>query len=364
MRRRMITAVTTFSLLLLTGCGNSLFTKAVDQGRLAVAGQEYEKAKASFALALDEKEDKKVKYMLDQIEDMLAGRQAKEDNELENALGYFEKVVNRKDVFPSIVEEARQEMKALKKIKIAQVEGQKKQETHEERMKAYDKKIETLQQVPDTYVIANHIADFNQDGVPDLLVSTWLMAENHNNTDEYINNIIYTYENGELVELNNTLTTRLCDRYSGNELSVISSEDGKEVLLYFSYYSGKGGIVEGYEEFYSLKDKGLEKYVRRDFFSDAADTGEIGDIDKYYNAVGEPISEKDYDLSLLKYVRKTKLYGTEGSSYIPAIHAYTDQYNQKSYTDFKSSDGMTMYTLEYTDRNPNDIFSTERSYYD
>lgn len=189
------------------------------------------------------------------------------------------------------------------------------------------------------------------------------MAENHNDTDEYINNVIYTYKNGELVELNNTLTTGLCGRYSGNELSIISNEDGKEVLLYFSYYSGRGGIVEGYEEFYSLKDKRLEKYVRRDFFSDASDTGEIGDIDKYYNAVGEQISEKDYDLSLLKYVRETKLYGTEGSSHMPAIYGYTDQYNQKSYTDFKSSDGITMYTLEYTDSNPNDIFSTERSYY-
>lgn len=56
------------SLMIFTGCGNNLFDKAVDQGKLAVEDQNYGKAKASFELALQEKDDSHTRNMLQQVD--------------------------------------------------------------------------------------------------------------------------------------------------------------------------------------------------------------------------------------------------------------------------------------------------------
>ncbi|WP_100403459.1 lysozyme inhibitor LprI family protein [Bacillus sp. FJAT-42315] len=50
-------SVMVLSIMLLTGCGDSLYDESMKQGKLAMANGEFAKAKASFELALDEKPD-------------------------------------------------------------------------------------------------------------------------------------------------------------------------------------------------------------------------------------------------------------------------------------------------------------------
>jgi hypothetical protein len=52
-------AVALLTILLLTGCSNETYDKAMEQGKLAVAKQEYNKALGLFELALEEKPDNK-----------------------------------------------------------------------------------------------------------------------------------------------------------------------------------------------------------------------------------------------------------------------------------------------------------------
>ena len=47
------------STLMLTGCTNSTFNKSMEEGKLALASKEYEKANGLFSLALEEKENSK-----------------------------------------------------------------------------------------------------------------------------------------------------------------------------------------------------------------------------------------------------------------------------------------------------------------
>lgn len=104
------------SAIILSACGNRMFNKAVDQGKLAVASMEYEKAKASFELALEEKEDHEVKAMLEQVNDMVAGLKAKENDEIEEAIKYFRKITKGDSIFPSMAEQADKIGQELQKV--------------------------------------------------------------------------------------------------------------------------------------------------------------------------------------------------------------------------------------------------------
>jgi len=104
------------STMLLTGCGNRMFNKAVEQGKLAMAGMEYEKAKASFELALEEKEDDEVKAMLEEVNNMVAGLKAKENDDIEEAIEYFSKITREDNIFPTMAEEADDISRELEKV--------------------------------------------------------------------------------------------------------------------------------------------------------------------------------------------------------------------------------------------------------
>ena len=44
---------------LIIGCGNNTYNKAIEEGKFAVANQEYEKSQAMFELAIKEKNNDK-----------------------------------------------------------------------------------------------------------------------------------------------------------------------------------------------------------------------------------------------------------------------------------------------------------------
>ncbi len=50
---------------MLTGCTNSTFNKSMEEGKLALASKEYEKASGLFSLAIEEKENSKEKDEID-----------------------------------------------------------------------------------------------------------------------------------------------------------------------------------------------------------------------------------------------------------------------------------------------------------
>ena len=110
-----IMATICVSLSILTACGSRMFDKALEQGKLAVAAKEYDKAKASFELALEEKDSDEVRKMLAQVDTMLTGLEAKEREDLDKALKYFSQVVEE-DVFSSIEEEARLLLREIKDV--------------------------------------------------------------------------------------------------------------------------------------------------------------------------------------------------------------------------------------------------------
>ena len=60
------------STLILTGCTNSTFNKSMEEGKLALASKEYEKANGLFSLALEEKENSKEAKVLKESTEKLA----------------------------------------------------------------------------------------------------------------------------------------------------------------------------------------------------------------------------------------------------------------------------------------------------
>ncbi|WP_379970810.1 hypothetical protein [Ectobacillus sp. sgz5001026] len=80
-------------LLFITGCSNDTFNKAVEQGKLAIASKEYDKALASFQLALDEKkDDKDTKTLYEQTKEMVQAIKSQSDSKVDDAIKSFEQV--------------------------------------------------------------------------------------------------------------------------------------------------------------------------------------------------------------------------------------------------------------------------------
>lgn len=70
----------------LVGCGNDLKNKAVEQGKLALANKEYDKALASFDLAIDEgAKDKELSLIINILNDYLNAKSSYEKGDIDNA---------------------------------------------------------------------------------------------------------------------------------------------------------------------------------------------------------------------------------------------------------------------------------------
>jgi len=101
------------TMVMLTGCGNSMFTKAMEQGKLAVASKEYDKAEASFELALQEKEDDQVQDMLEQVRNMNKGLKVMGNSDVDEAIRYFNNVIKAEGNFESMKKEAKEAINKL-----------------------------------------------------------------------------------------------------------------------------------------------------------------------------------------------------------------------------------------------------------
>lgn len=101
--------------LFIVGCSNSeVYENSIEQGELALSKQEYEKAAASFEIALDEKkEDKKAKTLLAQTNKMNEALKAMKENRLDEADALFEEVEGMKDGSKTLVRQAKEQREIL-----------------------------------------------------------------------------------------------------------------------------------------------------------------------------------------------------------------------------------------------------------
>ncbi|MGN5652209.1 hypothetical protein [Bacillus sp. Brlt_9] len=100
--------------LMLAGCSNGNFDKAMDEGKTALTNKEYKNALSSFEKALDEKKDDSDATMLvEQTKVMIEAVKLKEETKIEESIKSFEKVENMKNGNATLVKQAKEERTAL-----------------------------------------------------------------------------------------------------------------------------------------------------------------------------------------------------------------------------------------------------------
>lgn len=102
--------------ILLAACGDKTAEKAIEQGKLALANKEYDKALASFSLALDEKSDE-AKVLYTQTKKWMDAMKAKDEQKWDEANKLFGEVVETKGGISSLKEDAKKMKGELKSNK-------------------------------------------------------------------------------------------------------------------------------------------------------------------------------------------------------------------------------------------------------
>jgi len=100
--------------LMLAGCSDGNFDKAMDEGKTALTNKEYKNALSSFEKALDEKkDDSDAKMLVEQTKVMIEAVKLKEETKIEESIKSFEKVENMKDGNNTLIKQAKEERTAL-----------------------------------------------------------------------------------------------------------------------------------------------------------------------------------------------------------------------------------------------------------
>ncbi|WP_242212598.1 hypothetical protein [Bacillus cereus group sp. BfR-BA-01383] len=100
--------------LMLAGCSDGNFEKAMDEGNTAITNKEYKTALSSFEKALDEKkDDSDVKVLVEQTKAMIEAMKLKEETKVEESIKSFEKVESVKNGSSTLIKQAKEERTAL-----------------------------------------------------------------------------------------------------------------------------------------------------------------------------------------------------------------------------------------------------------
>ncbi|MFF2342160.1 hypothetical protein [Bacillus mycoides] len=122
--RKLLTVIG-LTFLMLAGCSNGDFDKAMDEGKTALMNKEYKNALSSFERALDEKkDDSDAKVLVEQTKVMIEAVKLKEETKVEESIKSFEKVENMKNGNNTLIKQAKEERTAL----VAILEQKKKYE--------------------------------------------------------------------------------------------------------------------------------------------------------------------------------------------------------------------------------------------
>lgn len=108
MEMKQLVAIILISIIMLTGCGNKTFDKAMEKGKLAVDSKEYEKAEGMFSLAIEEKKDnKEANALYNQIQKIIEAMKLKEDGNIEEVIGICEDIEKIESELEAIKKEAK-----------------------------------------------------------------------------------------------------------------------------------------------------------------------------------------------------------------------------------------------------------------
>ncbi|MBC6971207.1 hypothetical protein H9I32_01865 [Bacillus sp. Xin] len=111
--RKLLTLIG-LTFLMLAGCSNGDFEKAMEEGKTALTNKEYKTALASFERALDEKkDDSDAKVFVEQSKAMIEAVKLKEETKVEESIKSFEKVENMKNGSNTLIKQAKEERTAL-----------------------------------------------------------------------------------------------------------------------------------------------------------------------------------------------------------------------------------------------------------
>lgn len=111
--RKLLTVIG-LTFLMLAGCSNGNFEKAMDEGKTALTNKEYKTALSSFERALDEKkDDSDVKVLVEQTKAMIEAVKLKEETKVEESIKSFEKVESVKNGGNTLLKQAKEERTAL-----------------------------------------------------------------------------------------------------------------------------------------------------------------------------------------------------------------------------------------------------------
>ncbi|MGO0654599.1 hypothetical protein [Bacillus mycoides] len=111
--------------LMLAGCSNGDFDKAMDEGKTALTNKEYKNALSSFERVLDEKkDDSDATVLVEQTKVMIEAVKLKEETKVEESIKSFGKVENMKNGNNTLIKQAKEERTAL----VAILEQKKKYE--------------------------------------------------------------------------------------------------------------------------------------------------------------------------------------------------------------------------------------------
>ncbi|MFK4377139.1 tetratricopeptide (TPR) repeat protein [Bacillus sp. RC218] len=122
--RKLLTVIG-LTFLMLAGCSNGDFDKAMDEGKTALTNKEYKNALSSFERALDEKkDDSDATVFVEQTKVMIEAVKLKEETKVEESIKSFGKVENMKNGNNTLIKQAKEERTAL----VATLEQKKKYE--------------------------------------------------------------------------------------------------------------------------------------------------------------------------------------------------------------------------------------------
>ena len=105
---KQVIAIILISIIMLTGCGNRNFDKAMEEGKLAIDSKEYAKAEDMFSLAIEEKKDnKEANALYKQIQKIIEAVKLKDDGKIEEAIGKCEDIEKIESESEAIKKEAK-----------------------------------------------------------------------------------------------------------------------------------------------------------------------------------------------------------------------------------------------------------------
>lgn len=150
--------------VLLTGCTNKTFEKFMEEGKLAIASGEYEKAENMFSLALEEKKDnKEASALYSQTENLIRVIKLKDEGNYEEAISLCDEIIkieSELDLIKKKVKEIKSECEELlsnnseaeetvdldAEIEETSVEENKEEESKEEKIYSRSEVHSILQQ--------------------------------------------------------------------------------------------------------------------------------------------------------------------------------------------------------------------------